>query len=107
MRTNSLPKWAGLAVGSALLVSVASGAQATIIFDPTPAGTGNNVVFNQQPANQSGTTIFGNINDPNNTLVQFTSTQTLVTPAQGQAATAVIPTRATTAARPPRGSRWR
>jgi hypothetical protein len=71
-------KW-GLAVGSALLVSVASGAQANIILDPTPAGTGNNVVFNQQPANQSGTTIFGNINS-NNTLVQFQSTQTLVTP---------------------------
>ena len=43
-------KWAGLAVGSALLMSIASAAQATIIFDPTPAGTGNNVVFNQQPA---------------------------------------------------------
>ena len=77
-------KWTGVAVGSALLVSIAS-AQATIIFDPTPAGTGDNVVFNQQPASQSGTTILGNINDPNDTLVQFTSTQTLVTPAQGQA----------------------
>ena len=76
-------KW-GLAVGTALLMSIASGAQATIIFDPTPAGTGNNVVFNQQPPAQSGTTVFGNINDPNNTLVQFQSTQTLVTPAQGQ-----------------------
>ena len=78
-------KLAGLAIGSALLVSIAGGAEATIIFDPTPAGTGNNVVFNQQPANQSGTTILGNINDPNNTVVQFTSSQTLVTPAQGQA----------------------
>ena len=78
-------KWAGLAVGSALLVSIASGAQATIIFDPTPTGTGDNVVFNQQPAGQSGTTIFGNINDANDTLVRFTSSQTLVTPAQGQA----------------------
>ena len=76
-------KW-GLAVGTALLMSIASTAQATIIFDPTPAGTGNNVVFNQQPPAQSGTTVFGNINDPNNTLVQFQSTQTLVTPAQGQ-----------------------
>jgi hypothetical protein len=64
-------------------VSIASGAQATLILDPTSAGTGNNVVFNQQPANQSGTTIFGNIGS-NNTLVQFQSTQTLVTPAQGQ-----------------------
>ena len=76
-------KW-GLAVGTALLMSIASGAQATIIFDPTPAGTGNNVVFNQQPPDQSGTTVFGNINDQNNTLVQFQSSQTLVTPAQGQ-----------------------
>ena len=41
-------------------------------------------MFNQQPADQSGNTVFGNINDPNNTLVQFTSTQVLVTPAQGQ-----------------------
>ena len=41
-------------------------------------------LFNQQPPAQSGTTVFGNINDPNNTLVQFQSTQTLVTPAQGQ-----------------------
>ena len=79
-------KW-GLAVGTALvlLMSIASGTQATIIFDPTPTGTGDNLVFNQQPSNQSGTTIFGNINDPNDTLVRFTSTQTLVTPAQGQA----------------------
>ena len=33
---------------------------------------------------QSGTTIFGNINDPNDTLVQFTSSQILRTPALGQ-----------------------
>jgi len=80
-----MAKWTGLAVGSVLLVSVASAAHATIIFSATPSGTGNNVVFNQQPATQSGTTIFGNINDTNNTLVQFTSSQILVTPAQGQA----------------------
>jgi hypothetical protein len=84
-------KWAGLAVGSALLVSVASGAQATILFSPTPSGTGNNVVFNQQPPDQQGTTIFGNINDPNNTLVQFTSTQVLATPAVGQARIESVP----------------
>ena len=79
------------AVGAALLMSIASAAQATIIFDPTPAGTGNNVVYNQQPSNQSGTTVFGNITDPNNTVVQFQSTQTLVTPAQGQARTESSP----------------
>jgi len=86
-----MAKWAGLAVGSALLVSVASAAHATIIFSATPSGTGNNVVFNQQPANQQGTTIFGNIADPNNTLVQFTSTQVLVTPAAGQARIESLP----------------
>ena len=78
--------------GSALLVSVASGAHATIILDPNSAGTGNNVVFNHQPSDQSGTTVFGNINDPNNTLVQFTSSQVLATPAQGQARIGQYPT---------------
>jgi hypothetical protein len=38
-----------------------------------------------------GTTIFGNINDPNNTLVQFTSTQVLTTPSQGQARIESVP----------------
>ena len=84
-------KWLRLAVGSALLVGVASGAQATIILDPTSAGTGNNVVFNQQPPNQTDTTIFGNMNGPNNTLVQFTSTQVLTTPAQGQERIVSVP----------------
>ena len=51
----------------------------------SPSGTGNNVQFNDQPPTQSGTTIFGNINDPNDTLVQFTSSQILRTPAIGQA----------------------
>ena len=73
------------AIGGILLSVLATSAGATIILDPTPSGTGNNVVFNEQPPNQTGTTVFGNINDPNNTLVQFTSTQTLITPAQGQA----------------------
>jgi hypothetical protein len=70
--------------GGILLSFIATSAGATIIFDPTPAGTGNNVLFNQQPADQSGNIVRGNINDANNTLVQFTSTQVLVTPAQGQ-----------------------
>jgi hypothetical protein len=61
------------------------------MLDPTPTGTGNNVVFNLQPPNQMGTTVLGNINDPNNTLVQFTSTQTLITPAQGQARIESVP----------------
>src|SRR3954454_14416440 len=78
-------KIASLVLGGTLLSFVATSAGATIIFSATPSGTGNNVVFNQQPANQSGTTILGNINDPTNTPVQFTSSQVLVTPAQGQA----------------------
>jgi hypothetical protein len=78
-------------LGSIVLSLVATSAGATIILDPTPSGTGNNVVFNQQPPNQMGTTVFGNINDPANTLVQFTSTQTLITPAQGQARIESVP----------------
>jgi hypothetical protein len=38
-----------------------------------------------------GTTIFGNINDPNNTLVQFSSTQVLTTPSVGQARIESVP----------------
>ena len=72
-------------LGGILLSFLATSAGATIIFNAIPSGTGNNVQFNDQPPNQSGTTIFGNINDPNDTLVQFTSTQILRTPSLGQA----------------------
>jgi hypothetical protein len=72
-------------LGGILLSLVATSAGATIIFNAVPSGTGNNVRFNDQPPDQMGTTIFGNINDPNNTLVQFNSTQILRTPAVGQA----------------------
>ena len=71
-------------LGGILLSFIATSAGATIIFNAIPSGTGNNVLFNEQPPDQSGTTIFGNINDPNDTLVQFTSTQILRTPAIGQ-----------------------
>ena len=40
---------------------------------------------------RAGTTIFGNINDPNDTLVQFTSSQILRTPAVGQARIESVP----------------
>jgi hypothetical protein len=74
-----------------VLVSlVVTSANAVIMLDPTSAGTGNNVVFNLQPSTQS-TTIFGNINDPNDTLVQFTSTQILTAPSQGQARIESVP----------------
>ena len=72
-------------LGGILLSFIATSAGATIIFNAVPSGTGNNVQFNDQPPFQMGTTIFGNINDPNNTLVQFTSSQILRTPAIGQA----------------------
>jgi len=78
------------AFGGILLSLFVTSAGATIIITAEPAGTGNNVVFNQQPPNQSGTTIFGNINSVG-TLVQFTSTQTLVTPAQGQSRIESVP----------------
>jgi hypothetical protein len=76
----------------ALLGSLlASPAQSVILFDPNPSGTGNNVGFNLQPPDQTGTTVFGNINDPSDTLVQFTSTQTLITPSAGQARIESVP----------------
>ena len=79
------------ALGGILLSLVVTSANAIIMLDPTPSGTGNNVMFNLQPPNQMGTTIFGNINDPSNTLVQFTSTQVLTTPSQGQARIESVP----------------
>ena len=79
------------ALGGILLSFIATSADATIIFNAIPSGTGNNVQFNDQPPDQIGTTIFGNINDPNNTLVQFSSTQVLRTPAVGQARIESVP----------------
>jgi hypothetical protein len=78
------------ALGGILLSLVATSAGADIMFSPTPSGTGNNVVFNQQPPDQTGTTVFGNIN-VTDTLVQFTSTQVLTTPSQGQARIESVP----------------
>ena len=78
-------------LASAFLSLVATSAGAVIMFSPTPSGTGDNVVFNLQPLDQTGTTIFGNINDPNDTLVQFTSTQVLTTPSLGQARIESVP----------------
>ena len=49
-------------LGGIVLSLVVTSASADIMFSPTPSGTGNNVVFNQHPPNQTGTTIFGNIN---------------------------------------------
>jgi hypothetical protein len=80
-------------LGGLLISFMVTSAGATIILDPTPSGTGNNVVFNLQPPDQQGTTIFGNINDPNHTLVRFTSTQVLATPSQGQSRIESVPDR--------------
>ena len=78
-------------VASILLSLAATSAGAVIMFSPTPSGTGDDVVFNLQPPGQIGTTIFGNINNPTHTLVQFTSTQVLATPSQGQARIESVP----------------
>jgi hypothetical protein len=78
-------------LGGILLSFIATSAGADIIFNAIPSGTGNNVQFNDQPPNQSGTTIFGNINDPNDTLVQFTSTQVLASPSLGQSRIESVP----------------
>jgi hypothetical protein len=77
-------------LGGIVLSLVVTSANADIMFSPTPSGTGNNVVFNQQPPDQTGTTIFGNIN-VTDTLVRFTSTQTLTTPSEGQARIESVP----------------
>ena len=80
-----MDKWSWLAVGSALLVGAGSGAQADIIFDPSPAGTSNNVLFNAQPTQTSVGTVLGNLNNPHNTVVQFQSNENLTVPSVGQA----------------------
>ena len=77
-------------IASVLLSLVATSADAVIMFSPTPSGTGNNVVFNQQPPDQTGTTVFGNIN-VTDMLVRFTSSQVLTTPSQGQARIESVP----------------
>jgi hypothetical protein len=78
------------ALGGILFSLVATSAGANIMLDPTPAGTGNNVTFNLQPPNQTGNTIFGNINS-SGTLVQFNSIQILTTPSAGQARIESVP----------------
>jgi hypothetical protein len=78
------------AVAGTLLSLVITSANATIIFDPTPAGTGNNVVFNQQPPDQTGLTVFGNIGN-GGPQVNFTSTQVLTVPSGGQARIESVP----------------
>jgi PEP-CTERM motif len=78
-------------LGSILLSLSASSAGAIIMFSPTPSDIGNNVEFNLQPPDQTGTRIFGNINNPDITLVQFTSTQVLTTPSTGQARIESVP----------------
>ena len=66
-----MDKWSRLAIGSALLVGAASGAQADIMFDPTPAGTGNNVLFKCEPTQTNVGTVLGNVNNPQNSVVRF------------------------------------
>ena len=73
--------------GAALVLALSfSSAHADIIFT---AGNGpatvDNVVFNLQPPLQSGSLIFGNLNDAADTLVQFSGIESLITPSGGQA----------------------
>jgi hypothetical protein len=55
------------------------------MFDASPSGTGDNVLFNLQPDDQTGNPVFGNINDPADTLVRFGGNEPLITPSAGQA----------------------
>ena len=70
----------GRLLGGILLLSGASYAQADIIFNASPSGTGNNVLFNQQPNDQTGNPVLGNINVTGNPSVVFRSNETLITP---------------------------
>src|SRR5690348_16838822 len=83
------------AVTGAFLSCAITSAHATVIFDASPLGTGDNVIFNQQPSDQTGTTIFGNLNSTG-TLVEFQSLQTLTTPSGGQALIESVPDNALT-----------
>ena len=75
----------GRLLGGVLLLCGASYAQADIIFNASPSGTGDNVLFNQQPNNQTGNPVFGNINVTGNPTVRFSSNENLITPSGGQA----------------------
>ena len=65
----------GRLLGGVLLLCGASYAQADIIFNASPSGTGDNVLFNQQPNNQTGNPVFGNINVTGNPTVGFAVTK--------------------------------
>src|SRR5436190_4476547 len=70
---------------SCFCVGLITGARADIIFSASASGTGDNVVFNLQPADQTGNPVFGNISNPQDTLVRLLSNETLITPSGGQA----------------------
>ena len=77
----------GRLLSGVLFVCAASYAHADIMFSPTQSGGGtvDNVVFNQQPNNQTGNPVFGNINVTGNPLVVLGGNETLITPSGGQA----------------------
>jgi len=74
-------------LGGVLLLCGASYAQADIIFTLGNSGGGavDNVVFNQQPNDQTGNPVFGNINVTGNPVVVLRGNETLTTPSAGQA----------------------
>ncbi len=73
------------------LCMFSTAAQANIVVDPTPAGTGNNVLFNAScnPTLPSpsgpGLVVQGCLNGQPDTLVTITGVETLITPSGGQA----------------------
>jgi hypothetical protein len=77
----------GRLLSGVLFVCAASYAQADIMFSPTQSGGGtvDNVLFNQQPNDQTGNPVFGNINVTGNPLVVLRGNETLITPSGGQA----------------------
>jgi hypothetical protein len=80
-------KMLGRLLGGALLLCGATYAQADIIFNAGQSGGGtvDNVLFNQQPNNQTGNPVFGNISVTGNPAVRFSSNENLITPSGGQA----------------------
>jgi hypothetical protein len=71
--------------GLLLAAAIGHAANANIIILTSPSGTGDNVQFNDQPKDQTGNPVFGNINNAASTLVLLTGKETLITPSGGQA----------------------
>lgn len=71
-----------IAVAGTLLVLAATSAQAVVISTGGGPSGGVNVLFNETRLDETGLTVEGSVN---NFIIDFTSTTSLSTPAQGQA----------------------